>query len=272
MKVAIEFNNVNFGYNFPKKNIDNVSFKIFEGEYVCIIGHNGSGKSTISKLITNILIPWSGKVKILDKVINEKETISDKIGIIFQDPDSQFIGLSGRDDIAFGLENRCISRENMEKIIDDIANKLNIAKNLDLQPAKLSGGEKQKVAIASVLAIDSNIIIFDEATSMLEPKAKMEIRDLIIKLKKNYHKTIISITHNMDEVVAADKVIVMESGKLAKFGTPKEIFSSQDELVKLKLDLPFITQVAMNFKKIYPKFKLTFDSDELIKQIIKYEK
>ena len=188
-EVAVEFNNINFSYNLDPNllNLKNINFKIHENEYVCVIGHNGSGKSTISKVLTNILKPLSGEIKIFGTPINyyNNKFLRDNVGIIFQNPDSQFIGLTTEDDIAFGLENKKIDPLEMRNIINEVAKTIDITHLLDKDSISLSGGQKQRVAIASVLAMNPRIMIFDESTSMLDPRGKKELKQIMLDLKKH---------------------------------------------------------------------------------------
>jgi energy-coupling factor transport system ATP-binding protein len=273
MEAIIKFKNVNFEYKPGMKNINNISFDIFPNEYICIIGHNGSGKSTVSKLLTGILERNGGEIYIDNTVVSNSSlaSLKNKIGIIFQNPDNQFIGLTSKDDIAFGLENKMYSSSEIDEKINKLSSLVDITEYLDIEPNSLSGGQKQKVAIASILALDPDIFIFDESTSMLDPRSKIEIRDLMVKLKNDFKKTVISITHNMEEVIKSDRVFVMEKGMIVKIGTPKEIFSNFDELVKLKLDLPFVTSVSRELN-LETKNDLTFDFNELVEQIINHGK
>ena len=177
-KVAVKLSNVQFGYDHKTNNkvIKDLSFDIYDGEYICIVGSNGSGKSTISKIIFGLLKPWSGYIYIYGTLMTNLtlKSIRNRIGIVFQNPDNQFIGLTAEDDIAFGLENRLVNSLNMNDIIQQASSIVNVQHLLDLDAGKLSGGQKQRVAIASVLAMNPNIIIFDESTSMLDPTAKQD--------------------------------------------------------------------------------------------------
>jgi len=172
MKKIIEFNKINFGYEKNLPILKDISFVINEGEYICVVGHNGCGKSTISKILIGLLKPWSGEIKLFDQIIDQSNyhLLRENIGVIFQNPENQFVGLTVEDDIAFGLENKQIDPLKMENIIISVAKTLKIDKLLKLGPQNLSGGEKQKVAIASILAMEPKIIVFDEATAMLDPK------------------------------------------------------------------------------------------------------
>ena len=186
MKKIIEIKNLSFEYREGTKTINNISFDIFEGEYVAILGHNGSGKSTIAKLIIGLLEKLSGSITVngIELTLENLYKVRDNIGIVFQNPDNQFIGATVRDDIAFGLENNCVPQNQMDEIINNYASKVDMQDFLDHEPTKLSGGQKQRVAIAGILAMNPKIIILDEATSMLDPIGKREINNLVRKLIK----------------------------------------------------------------------------------------
>lgn len=266
---AIEFSHITFGYTPDMINLDDVSFTIYENEYVCIIGHNGSGKSTLSKVLTGLLKPQNGKIKLFDQEITQTNLkhLRDNVGIVFQNPDNQFIGLTPEDDIAFGLENRKVSPSKMKPIIKEVAKAVNITNLLKLDAQKLSGGQKQRVAIASVLAINPKIIIFDESTSMLDPKGKADLKELMLILKNKYHKTIVSITHDMEEVVNADKVIILKAGKLQRIGTPSEVFENEKFLKEIQLDIPFNLDLSKQLSEKNSKIKPTLKLENLIKQL-----
>lgn len=233
----IKVSDLMFQYTKKAYAVNGVSFSIKDGEFVTILGHNGSGKSTLAKLLVGLLEANSGTIKI-DDVLLTDETVYDirkKIGIVFQNPDNQFVGVTVKDDIAFGLENRQITRNEMIKKIDEYAKLVGMEKFLDSNPEKLSGGQKQRVAIAGVLAMNPDIIIFDEATSMLDPAGVNEVMNVINNLKGQ--KTIISITHNLQEAVMADRVIVMNEGKIVLDATPKEVFKEKDILQDANLSI-----------------------------------
>ena len=188
MKKIIEIKNLSFEYREGIRTINNISFDIFEGEYVAILGHNGSGKSTIAKLIIGLLEKLKGTIIVngVELTLENLYKVRDNIGIVFQNPDNQFIGATVRDDIAFGLENNCVPQNQMDEIINNYASKVDMQDFLDHEPIKLSGGQKQRVAIAGILAMNPKIIILDEATSMLDPIGKREINNLVRKSQKNY--------------------------------------------------------------------------------------
>ena len=238
---AVKVENLNFDYNEQQRTIIDVSFEIPQGSYTTIIGHNGSGKSTIAKLILGLLEKKSGNIYVDGVELTEEniDKIRSKIGIVFQNPDNQFIGSTVRDDIAFGLENHCFKREDMDGIIENMAAKVNMTEFLNSEPTKLSGGQKQRVAIASVLAMNLEIIVFDEATSMLDPTGKKEINALIKEIHDNQKLTIISITHDIEEVAQSDNVIVVDQGRIALVGKPEDVFQNEKMMVRMKLDIPF---------------------------------
>lgn len=238
---AVNVKNLVFSYTEERETIKDISFAIPKGSYTTIIGHNGSGKSTIAKLLIGLLEARSGTIQILGQTLNEETvyTIRDHVGIVFQNPDNQFIGSTVADDIAFGLENHCVPQENMQEIIERSAAKVGMSAYLDSEPTNLSGGQKQRVAIAGILAIEPDIIIFDESTSMLDPQGKKSINEQIRKLHDQKNVTIISITHDMEEVAQSEYVIVLRDGQVEMSGRPMEIFRQEKRLKEMKLDVPF---------------------------------
>lgn len=263
----IEVKNLSFSYDNKTNVINDVSFNIEAGKYISIIGHNGSGKSTISKLMIGLLEPNSGTITLFDKELNRKTAreIRNRVGIVFQNPDNQFIGSTVRDDIAFGLENHRVPREKMDNIINEFAEKVNMSMFLDKEPEKLSGGQKQRVAIAGILAMHPDIVIFDEATSMLDPRGKREIRETIDKMRKdNPNLTLISITHDLEEAFAGDEIIVLNKGSLFFKGTPKEVLNKKEELEQVGLDLPF----RYKFAELLDKKGIHINPDEPLERIV----
>ncbi|WP_300963673.1 energy-coupling factor transporter ATPase [uncultured Dubosiella sp.] len=238
---TVNVKNLVFSYTEERETIKDISFAIPKGSYTTIIGHNGSGKSTIAKLLIGLLEARSGTIQILGQTLNEETvyTIRDHVGIVFQNPDNQFIGSTVADDIAFGLENHCVPQENMQEIIERSAAKVGMSAYLDSEPTNLSGGQKQRVAIAGILAIEPDIIIFDESTSMLDPQGKKSINEQIRKLHEQKNVTIISITHDMEEVAQSEYVIVLRDGQVEMSGRPMEIFRQEKRLKEMKLDVPF---------------------------------
>lgn len=247
----IEIEHLSFSYDEQIKALDDVSFSIEEGSYTVIVGHNGSGKSTIAKLMIGLMEAQSGIIRVDGTVLKEESVydIRDKIGIVFQNPDNQFIGATVADDIAFGLENHQVSHDQMQSIIDEFAARVNMSKYLNSEPTKLSGGQKQRVAIAGVLAMRPQILIFDESTSMLDPQGKAEINALVKRIHEETGITIISITHDIEEMVSSDHVIVMKAGKVVMDGTPAEVLNNEEELIKMQLDIPFSLKFVNEMKK-----------------------
>lgn len=247
---AVEVSHLSFSYDGQNDVIKDVSFEIPKGSYTTIVGHNGSGKSTIAKLLIGLLKAKSGEIKILGNILNEENVYSlrNHAGIVFQNPDNQFIGSTVADDIAFGLENHCVPQEQMQAIIEDVAARVNMSDFLDSEPTKLSGGQKQRVAIAGILAIAPDIIIFDESTSMLDPQGKASINEQIQKLHDERNITILSITHDMEEVAQSEYVIVLKDGKVEMQGTPKQIFEHKGKLKEMKLELPFALSFSEKLK------------------------
>lgn len=257
-KSAVRLEHLSYSYknddniNEEDLTINDVNFDIYEGEYVALIGHNGSGKSTLAKLIIGLYVQLKGQIYIFDQEMNDDNVyeLRRNLGIIFQNPDNQFIGSTVRDDIAFGLENDCIDTDTMKVLVDEFAEKVGMKEYLDKEPSNLSGGQKQRVAIAGALARKPKILIMDEATAMLDPKGRRDIRNLIKKMKdENSGLTIISITHDIDEAYQADKVIVLNKGKVFLSGTPEEVFEQSDKLLSIKLDIPFFHKLNKELKK-----------------------
>lgn len=236
--MIIELKDICFAYDEDNLVLDKLSLKLNSGQMIAILGHNGSGKSTLSKIIMGLLEPKSGDILVDGELLCDNGTVDEdkfdkirsKMGIIFQNPDNQFVGVTVQDDIAFGLENRCIERTEMIERINIYATLVDMKDYLLNNPVDLSGGQKQRVAIAGVLAMETDLIILDEATSMLDPKGTSEINEMIKKLKTTQNKTIISITHNLEEAVYADRVIVLNKGKIVLDGTPKEVLKEKDTL------------------------------------------
>lgn len=238
----IEMKNVNYSYSSDLvPAIKNVNLQIQDGTWVSILGHNGSGKSTLAKLLVGLLEADSGQI-FVDGILLDGKSVNDirkKIGIVFQNPDNQFVGVTVKNDIAFGLENRNVKREEMLVKVNDAANKVGLATYLDKEPHKLSGGEKQRVAIAGILAMDSKYIIFDEATSMLDPNGVNDVLKLIIELKESTDKTIITITHDLELAYKSDLIFVFKNGEITASGKPNDIFEFEDILNNSNLEIPF---------------------------------
>ena len=242
----LEIKNLCFAYEENHPVIDDISLSVDKGSFVAVLGHNGSGKSTLAKLIVGLLEKKSGQI-IFDDVEITKKNIRDlqtKTALVFQNPDNQFVGSTVEDDIAFGLENREFPHDKMQEEIEKFADSVNMLDHLKKEPINLSGGQKQRVALAGALILRPDILILDEATSMLDPKGKSTVRKVIDRIhKENPDLTIISITHDVDEALLADKVVILSKGKLVKSGEPKEILRDEQALLDLKLEMPFIYRV-----------------------------
>ncbi|PMC34137.1 energy-coupling factor ABC transporter ATP-binding protein [Bacillus sp. UMB0899] len=248
----ISVENITFHYDqSTPPALDDVSIRVNKGEWLAIVGHNGSGKSTLARILNGLYIPDEGKITVCGIELT-KDTVWDvrkHVGMVFQNPDNQFVGSTVKDDVAFGLENNGIKREEMVKRIDWATKKVRMDQFLDHEPHHLSGGQKQRVAIASVIAVQPDIIILDEATSMLDPIGREEVIQTVRELNEQSELTVISITHDLEEASKADRIIVMNGGKKFAEGTPKEIFKLDDQLVKIGLDLPFPLQLSKRLRE-----------------------
>lgn len=239
---VIVFKNVSFQYQSDASfTLKDVSFNIPKGQWTSIVGHNGSGKSTIVKLMIGIEKVKSGEIFYNNQAITDDnfEKLRKDIGIVFQNPDNQFVGSIVKYDVAFGLENHAVPHDEMHRRVSEALEQVDMLERADYEPNALSGGQKQRVAIASVLALNPSVIILDEATSMLDPDARQNLLDLVRKVKSEHNITIISITHDLSEAMEADHVIVMNKGTVYKEGTATEIFDHAEELTTIGLDLPF---------------------------------
>ena len=242
-QTIIELEDIHYRYHEDdaREALAGVSLEIRRGEWLAIIGHNGSGKSTLAKVMNGLIEANTGSVVINGKTLTA-ETVFDArrtVGMVFQNPDNQFVGTTVEDDIAFGLENIGLPREEMLERVTKVLEMVKMSEFRTKEPARLSGGQKQRVAIAGVTALEPEVIILDEATSMLDPKGRLEVISTIQKLHKEKKITVISITHDLDEAAQADRVVLMEQGQIQQIGTPKEIFKLGSKLVEKGLDVPF---------------------------------
>ena len=243
----ITLENIMYRYNNDQENniLDDISFTIEKGEWVTIIGANGSGKSTLVKTLNGLNVPQNGNVIIDGLALNEENiwAIRQKVGMVFQNPDNQFVGSTVADDVAFGLENIGMPRDEMIVKIDQALEQVGMQKFKMHEPARLSGGQKQRVAIAGILALAPDIIVLDEATSMLDPKGRAEVLATVQAIKEQNNLTVISITHDLNEAAQADRIFVMEKGQIKYENKPEEIFKLGDHLVELGLNVPFVEQL-----------------------------
>jgi len=282
MKV-LELDNVSFSYKINLENeqteyihaVKNVSFSIEEGEFICIIGRNGSGKSTLAKLFNGLYFPMRGEVKVLgEKVVNNKKLfdIRKNIGLVFQNPDNQMVATIVEDDIAFGPENIGVPGEEIRKRVDFALKSVDMQSYKDIDASRLSGGQKQRIAIAGVLALQPKILVLDESTAMLDPLGRAEVLNTIKNLNKAQNKTVILITHFMEEAVLADRIFIMDDGELKKQGTPKEIFSDYKFLQECGLELPSAAKVRHFLNGLGIEIDGTIiDNEELVEKIAGYK-
>ena len=269
MANAVDINNLSFEYEEGAKTIDQISFSVPKGSYTVVLGHNGSGKSTIAKLIIGLLEPKTGDITVDGIHLDEEHLydVREKVGIVFQNPDNQFIGSTVRDDIAFGLENLCVPTEDMEDIIQTYAKKVNMTEFLDHEPTKLSGGQKQRVAIAGILAMHPSIIILDEATSMLDPRGKIEINNLVHELNQTQNMTILSITHDIEEAALSDHVILLDNGHIIDEETPEKVLTQKEELECIGLDVPFAYKISKKLHDSGYPIKPIINKEKLVKEL-----
>ena len=254
----VEFHNVTFCYDAdegeqqPEPAIRDFTFNVKKGEFVAVLGHNGSGKSTVAKLSNSILIPNEGKVLVKGMDTADEDLsyeIRKTVGVVFQNPDNQIVASIVEEDVAFGPENLGFPREEIRKRVDDSLKAVGMYEYRHHEPHKLSGGQKQRVAIAGIIAMRPECIFLDEPTAMLDPKGRTEVMDTVIKLNKEYGMSVVFITHFMEEAVLADRVAVIDNSRLLLEGTPKEVFKQEDLLRSVGLDIPQITNLAREMKK-----------------------
>ena len=250
---VISIKNIHFNYQDQdtREALSDVSLDVYEGEWLAIIGHNGSGKSTLAKMMNGLLEASSGEIYIDGQLLTE-ETVYEarrKVGMVFQNPDNQFVGTTVEDDIAFGLENIGMPRDEMIEKINTSLEMVRMSQFKEKEPARLSGGQKQRVAIAGMIALAPKVVILDEATSMLDPQGRYEVISTIQQLHKEKGITVISITHDLDEAAQADRVLLMEGGKVNRIGKPSEIFEMGTALVDKGLDVPFSEKLKAVLKE-----------------------
>lgn len=252
MKSIIDVKNLSFRYkeNQNYYDVKDITFHVKRGEWLSIVGHNGSGKSTTVRLIDGLLEAESGEIVIDGQRLTEENVwnIRRQIGMVFQNPDNQFVGATVEDDVAFGLENQGLSRQEMKKRVEEALALVGMLDFKKREPARLSGGQKQRVAIAGVVALRPAILILDEATSMLDPEGRRELIGTVKGIRKDYDMTVISITHDLEEVAMSDRVLVMKKGKIESTSSPRELFSRND-LDQIGLDDPFANQLKKSLSQ-----------------------
>lgn len=252
----ISIKNLSFKYDYEDENaiqiLKDINLEIKEGEFVALLGHNGSGKSTLAKLINGLLLPGQGDVLVDGMNTKNQEEIWDirrTAGMVFQNPDNQLVATIVEDEVAFGPENMGVEPSEIRSRVDRALEDVGMADYKKNAPHLLSGGQKQRVAIAGILAMSPKYIILDEPTAMLDPSGRREVMDTLVKLNKEEGKTIILITHYMEEAAISDRVVVMEDGNIVLRGTPREVFSQVDKIKGLGLDVPQVTELAYELKK-----------------------
>lgn len=252
MKSVIDVKNLSFRYKESQEYYDvkDITFHVKRGEWLSIVGHNGSGKSTTVRLIDGLLEAESGEIVIDGQRLTEENVwnIRRQIGMVFQNPDNQFVGATVEDDVAFGLENQGLSRPEMKKRVEEALDLVGMLDFKKREPARLSGGQKQRVAIAGVVALRPAILILDEATSMLDPEGRRELIDTVKGIRKDYDMTVISITHDLEEVAMSDRVLIMKKGSIESTSSPRELFSRND-LDQIGLDDPFANQLKYSLSQ-----------------------
>ena len=273
----IKFDNVSFAYELEDEGVVNAvndfSLEVPEGQFLAVLGHNGCGKSTVAKLINGILVPNKGKVTVEGMDTSDEEKTVDirkTVGMVFQNPDNQIVATIVEDDVAFGPENLGVEPSEIRKAVDSALKAVGMYEFRKREPHRLSGGQKQRVAIAGVIAMNTKCIVMDEPKAMLEPQGRKEVMDTVMKLNREFGITVILITHYMDEAVKADRVIVMDGGRIAMDGTPKEVFRNVERMKKLGLDVPQATELAYRLRK--KGFKLPediLDENECAEAILK---
>lgn len=268
----IKFNNVTFSYTVDEETgqkikpaLKNVSFEIPKGQFVAILGHNGSGKSTAAKMMNGLAVPDEGEVTVEGIPTSDESRIIDirkKVGMVFQNPDNQLVATIVEDDVAFGPENLGVEPSEIRRRVDDALKAVGMYEFKDREPHKLSGGQKQRVAIAGAIAMQTECIVMDEPTAMLDPRGRDEVMSTVKMLKEEMGVTVILITHYMDEAVKADRVIIMNDGRIAADGTPREIFKNVELVKSLGLDVPQATELAYRLNKLGYKIDYSVLNEE----------
>lgn len=250
MTEILSLQNITFTYDLEqpevKNAVEDVSFSVEQGEWIAIVGHNGSGKSTIAKIMNGLLFPQEGTVEIFGMPMNEENlwSIRSQLGMVFQNPDNQFVGATVQDDVAFALENNGVPYEDMVSRVEQALEQVKMSGFMNHEPQHLSGGQKQRVAIAGALALRPKLLILDEATSMLDPQGRQEVLDTVRTLREETGLTVLSITHDLEEAILADRLLFMNQGEKFAEGKPSEIFALGEKLIALGLDLPFSMKMA----------------------------
>jgi cobalt import ATP-binding protein cbiO 1 len=266
MSDIITVNNIKYKYNIDDDHLalNDVSFSVKQGEWLSIVGPNGSGKSTLAKTLNGLIAPQEGSVQVdgLDLTMENVWDIRQRVGMVFQNPDNQFVGATVQDDVAFGLENLGVPRPEMIERIEQALAQVGMTDFAEKEPARLSGGQKQRVAIAGIVALKPKIMILDEATSMLDPRGRREVLQTVKEVKERENLTVLSITHDVDEAAASDRVLVMKSGQIIDHDKPEAIFSQTKNLMSYGLDVPFPERL----KQALAQENITVPDDYLTKE------
>lgn len=274
MDNIITVENVSFDYvsgDLTNRGVVDVNLEIERGSFLVLIGHNGSGKSTLAKLLNGFFIPDKGLVKVNGIETREEEKtfeIRSKVGMVFQNPDNQMVASIIEDDLAFGPENLGVAPDTIKERIDWALKTVKMEDYKQKTPGRLSGGQKQRIAIAAILVMKPEVLILDESTAMLDPKGRDEVMDTITRLNKEEGMTVVLITHYMEEAIKADKVAVMNEGKIVLYGKPEEVFSNIDVIKKAKLELPVATKVSAILKSNGFKIPLALTEEELVNSLV----
>lgn len=264
MKDIVQVDKISYNYPDQPLLFDQLSLDVHEGEWLAIIGQNGSGKSTLARLIDGLIVLNEGHITVDGLQVNDQNiyNVRSKIGIVFQNPEDQFVGATVEDDVAFGLENQLFDRSKMHDIVEESLKSVGMWDFRERIPANLSGGQKQRVAIAGIIALSPEIIILDEATSMLDPRGRKEILELVQRLKNENHLTVISITHDIDEAAGADRVVILNHGEIIDENTPRGIFSHPDKLRQIGLDAPYTSKLLAALSKRGVSDEKSYMNDE----------
>ncbi|WP_028593914.1 energy-coupling factor transporter ATPase [Paenibacillus assamensis] len=266
MAAILRFNQVAFQYSKGEPMFTDLSFHIEQGQWVTIVGPNGSGKSTLTKLMNGLLVPQSGTIQI-GGVKLDGHTVSDirgRVGYLFQNPDNQFIANTVQDDMAFGMENRCLPQAEMQRRIDQVSVELGIRDWLGRHPSSLSGGQKQRVAIAGLLVLNPEVMIWDEATSMLDEQARRECMIHMRQLRAERGFTIVSVTHDAEEIMASDRVLVVKDGQLVADLSPMELFAREELMEECRLRPPFAVELSLELRRRGVDVDICRDEEELV--------
>jgi energy-coupling factor transport system ATP-binding protein len=270
----ISVQNVSYDYvsgDSTNRGVSDINLEVERGSFVVFIGHNGSGKSTLAKLLNGFFVPDKGKVLVNDiDTTDEEKTfeIRSKVGMVFQNPDNQMVASIIEDDLAFGPENLGVKREDIKERIDWALKTVNMEEYRERTPNRLSGGQKQRIAIAAILVMKPEVLILDESTAMLDPKGRDEVMDTVLKLNREEGMTVILITHYMEEAIRADKVAVMNEGRIVLVGTPKEVFEKVDVIHEAKLELPVATKVSVELRNLGYDIPLALTEEDLVDSLV----